>query len=175
MKRFFLFYAFLLTFILCPAQRSEVSVCGIKMGTNREVAKRILEDRYGRYSVSEESGSLSILNGYAGGLHHKFMTFDFAWINGESKFNGATFSTPYELNEQKLAIEKRELLKSLYEGKYELREKVNDDGFKEYYFGESYYGEYGVITIFKSKSKDGKTRLYVDVYYFGPYNETDDI
>lgn len=162
------------------AQRSETAVCGIKMGTEKSVAKKMLQERFGYASVSDDAGDIFVFNGSAGGIKHKFMTFQFVWIDGSARFNGAIFSTPFELSEQKEAIKNREYLKSLYEQKYILREYKNDDGFKCYCFGESILDglgivNLGVIEIHKAKGNDGKSRLYLDVAYFGSYDETDDI
>lgn len=177
MKKLIILFAALLTTISGFAQLSELSVCGIKMGTSKDQAKSILKERFGVLSVSEESGNLQVYDGYVGGISHKFMTFYFAWIDGKSMLNGARFSTPYELGQQQDAINHRELIKDIYERKYELSEYKNDDGFKCYYFGETdkIYTTYGEIMIHKLKSNDGKTRLYTDVYYFGPYSESEDI
>lgn len=174
MKKSFLLAVLLTIATSCFAQLSEVSVCGIKMGTGKEEAKTILKERFGSLSVREDSGNIEVYDGSVGGISHKFMTFYFAWINGKSLFNGASFSTPYELNEQKDAIDHRELIKSVYGRKYYITESKNEDGFKAYSFGN---GDkfYGYITIHKSKARDGKTRLYTDVYYYGPYSESDDI
>lgn len=156
------------------AQRATMSVCGIKMGTPKEDAKSMLRDRFGYSAVGEESGNLTVYDGSVGGISHQFMTFYFAWINGKSLFNGALLSTPFELSQQKEAIDHREIIKSVYERKYDIVEYKNDDGFKSYWFEK--YGELcGYTTIQKSKSKDGKTRLYTVVFYYGPYSETDDI
>lgn len=155
-------------------QASVPSVCGIKAGMARDEVKSILKDRFGYSSVTEESGNLKVIDGSVGGISHTFMTFYFAWVDGKSRFNGAELSTPFELNKQKDAIAHRELIKSVYERKYDIIESKDDNGFKKYYFG---IGQdlYGIIYVDKAEGKDGKTRLYTTVYYRGIYNNTDDI
>ena len=174
MKKIILIFIFVLMATLSFARLNELSVCGIKMGTEKEEAKRILRDRFGYLSVEEDAGNISVYDGSVGGISHKFMTFIFTWIDGRSMFNGAIFSTPYEINQQKDAIEHRELLKSVYEKKYDIDSYTNEDGFKTYRFGKE-MELYGVITTKKAKGKDGKLRIYTDVYYWGPYDETSDI
>lgn len=174
MRRLMLFIAMLTMMLTGLAQSTEMSVCGIKMGTGKEEAKAILRERFGYSAVSEKEGNLEVTEGSAGGISHKFMTFIFAWIDGKSKFNGASFSTPYELSDQKDAIARMELIKSVYEKKYDIIQNKNDDGFNEYIFLKN-PDCFGVIHVIKSRGKDGKTRLYCDVNYFGPYKTTDDI
>lgn len=171
-KKFILLFFGLILAI--SAQSSTVSVCGIPMGTEKKAAEKILEERFGSINVREESGNLAVDEGFVGGVHHEFLTFYFSWINGKSILNGAKFSNPFELNEQNKATEYRDYLKSIYAKKYRIREDVNEFGFKVYYFGDidSFCG---IITTYKSKSKDGKTRFYTDVIYFAPYDETCDI
>lgn len=156
------------------AQTDMFSVCGIALGTPKDEALSILRDRFGYSAVREDVGNIEIHDGAVGGIHYKYLTFNFAWVNGASKFNGAFFSTPYELNEEKDAIEKRDLIKSVYEQKYTIKEYVNDDGFKSYYFGNGNIVN-GAISIFKGKSEDGIIRLHTTVIYIGPYNAADDI
>lgn len=173
-KRLVLIAAILTMMMSGFAQSPVSSVCGIKMGTDKDEAKSILTKRFGYLAVSENEGDLQVYEGSVGGISHTFMTFYFAWVNGKSKFNGAYFSTPYELSRQKDAIDHRELIKSVYEQKYEIFEGKNDDGFKYYLFGKG-ADLYGKISVHKGKGKDGKTRLYCDIDYYGPYSSTDDI
>lgn len=173
-KKYILLLVFLISTVIGSAQTSSFSICGIPMGTEKSEAEKILKERFGLLKVRDDAGDLSILDGQAGGIYHKFMTFNFSWINGKSVLNGATFSTPFELNEQKRTTEFREFIKSVYEKKYRIKEYVNEDGYKCYEFGDidSFVGN---ITVHKSKSKDGKTRLFTDIIYYAPYDVTDDI
>lgn len=172
--RIALFLSLILSSLTISAQISNISICGIPMGTPRDEAKEILQERFGRYSVHEDGGDLKIYGGSVGGFSYRFLNFYFTWVNGKPRFNGAGFSTPFELTEQREAIENRDLIKSTYEKKYDIVERKNDDGFKYYIFGsdEQYCG---LIEIRKGKSNDGKVRLHLNVYYFGPYGEEDDI
>lgn len=174
MNKLIVILLLLLMSLSSSAQLSNVSVCGIKMGTDRETAKSMLEKRFGYLSVKESNGNIEVFDGVVGGVPYDYMKFFFAWVNGQSRFNGSYFSKIYELNEQKDALDARDLIRRVYEQKYTIYERNNDDGFKEYNFG---YGDdvYGKITVNKSPGKDKKIRLYVDVYYFGPYDESDDI
>ena len=173
-KKNILLFISLMLAVVASAQSSTISVCGIPMGAEKKEAEKILEDRFGSLNVREDSGNLTVYNGYIGGVYHKFMTFFFAWINGKPIFNGAVFLTAFELNEKSKAIEHRELIKSIYEKKYRLSEYINNDGFKSYEFWDK-EGYIGFITIIKSESNDGKFRLYAKVQYDGIYDETDDI
>lgn len=174
MKKFLIFITLIIITISGFAQLSQVSVCGIKMGTEKDKAESILKERFGYFSVHRDAGSLCVTNGRVGSVFYEFLTFYFAWENGISKFNGACFSVPYELNQQASAKEKIENIKSFYGRKYYLQEFYNEEGFKSYYFGEN-DEVYGCITLSKDVGKDGKTRLYVETMYFGPCDETDDI
>lgn len=155
-------------------QRAEVSVCGVRMGTPKATALSILRERFGYAAVSEEGGNIEVANGMIGNIHHDYMTFYFTWTGDESVFNGACLSTPFEISQKKDAIKQREFIKSIYERKYEIKETTNQDGFKTYMFGDSEY-LYGAITIDKGRGVDGKIRYYTQVYYFGPYDELDEI
>ena len=155
-------------------QRTEVSVCGIKMGTPKKTVMSILRERFGRLAVMEISDNLRVIKGNVGGVQHDFITFHFAWIKGISLLNGATFSTPYELYQKKDAICHRDLIKLIYEKKYELLEYINDDGFKSYLFGHNKTA-YGEITVVKSEGEDGKVRFYTEIYYYSYFDESGDI
>lgn len=173
-KKYILLFIGLLLAFAASAQSSTISVCGIPMGTEKKAAEKILEERFGYLNVREDSGNLTVYNGYVGGVYHKYMTFFFAWVNGKSIFNGAIFSTAFELNERGKAIEHRDLIKSVYEKKYRMSDYFNSDGFKSYEFWDK-DGYIGFITIIKSESNDGKFRLYAKVQYDGIYDETCDI
>lgn len=175
MKRLLLLFAAILTAISVYAQLSELSVCGIKMGTEREDAKAILESRFGKYSAHDDDGNLIVYGGCVGGINYNSLRFFFAWVNGCPRFDGACLSKHYELSEQSDALKKRDFIKSIYEQKYDIEEHIKDDGFKEYFFYGINNDPYGLITVEKSKGKDGKMRIYVSVFYFGIYDQTDDI
>lgn len=165
---------FLLISLTINAQTYCPSICGIKTGTEKNTAKKILIERFGISSVHEDGGNLELRRCSVGGLEYEFLIFYFAWVNGKFLFNDATFYTPFELSEQKEAIKFRELIMSAYSEKYKIFESKNENGFKEYLFGNG-NDFYGVISLRRGKGRDGKTRLYVEVSYCGPYSSADDI
>lgn len=173
MKRIVAYLFLTITVLTASAQSSGLSVCGIRMGTPKSQAKAVLQDRFGKYDVHEDDGDLLVIGGTVGGVFHKFLMFHFTWINGGPQFNGAQFDTPYELGEQKDAIECRDFIKSVYEEKYDI-EETTEDGFKCYYFGLG-NETFGSIWLSKAKSNDGKIRLHLTVNYWGPYNESGEI
>lgn len=174
MKRLFISVILTTMAISGFAQLSQISVCGVKMGTDKKMAKSILQDRFGQHSVYDESGNFEIYDISIGGITYDYAIFFFAWKDGTPKFNGALFSIHYELDQRKYALNCRETIKSIYERKYDLTEYDGENGFKAYWFGE-HEEVYGAITLRKSIGNDGKTRLYVNTIYFGPYDGTDDI
>lgn len=157
------------------AQLSQISVCGIKMGTEKDKAESILAQRFGYFYVHRDAGNIYIRHASVGSIFYEHLTFYFAWENGISKFNGACFSIPYELNQQASAIEQRDIIKSIYGRKYYLQEFRNKDGFRSYYFGDNDDEIYGCIILSKGIGEDEKTRLYVETIYYGPYDQTNDI
>lgn len=188
MKRIALITLFSTLAIIVSAQYNR-SVCGIPYGTSRDVAKKMLEKRFGYAAVTEENGDLSVFEGSAGGINYKFMDFFFTWENGVSKLDGAYFSRPYELSEQQKAIEMRDFIRNVYSGKYYIDDYKNDDGFRCYTFWENkddfdtandiaagcIDGAIGSIGVHKGKGKDGKQRLYLYVRYYSVYDDKDDI
>lgn len=173
LSRLTVFVMLLSICLSASAQLSEASVCGIKMGTGREEARSILENRFGRLSVRGDNGALKVYDASVGGVKYDSLTFLFAWVNGDSKLNGACLRQVYELNEEYEALKAQGVIKSVYERKYVTAE-YDREGFKGYVFGIG-LDPYGTITVNKYKSNDGRMRLYVDVNYFGPYSDTDDI
>lgn len=174
-KKLFVFVTLMTIAVSGFAQLSQISICGIKMGTEKEKAESILVQRFGYNHLHRDSGNLCIANASVGGIFYQYLTFYFVWENGISKFNGASFSSPYELSQQASAIEHRDIIKSIYGRKYYLQEYRNEDGFQSYYFGENDDEIYGCIILSKGIGKDNKKRLYVETIYYGPYDETNDI
>lgn len=174
MKKVTFIFMTLFLSLSAHAQIMNGSVCGIKFGTSREQARAILEERFGKYKVRDFEGDLMVIDGRVGGITYEFLEFYFAWVDGVPAFNGARFSTPFELNKQKDALEFREYIKGIYSAKYDIRNLATDTGFKSYVFLAN-NTVCGSIEAYKDTSKDGKRRIYVEVNYFGPYSTTDDI
>lgn len=110
MKKVTFIFMTLFLSLSAHAQIMNGSVCGIKFGTSREQARAILEERFGKYKVRDFEGDLMVIDGRVGGITYEFLEFYFAWVDGVPAFNGARFSTPFELNKQKDALEFREYI-----------------------------------------------------------------
>lgn len=174
MKKLTFLFAILFLSLSAQAQIMNGSVCGIKFGTSREQAKAILKERFGKFEVRDFEGDLMIIDGRVGGITYEFLEFYFAWVDGVPVFNGARFYKPFELNKQKDALRFREYIKGVYGEKYDIEEFTTTEGFKAYIFGINDTA-CGGIEVYKRISNDGKRRIYVEVNYFGPYSESDDI
>lgn len=88
--------------------------------------------------------------------------------------NGACLSKIFDITEQTDASETLDRIKFVYEQKYVVQENFRKDGFKEYYFGNE-EEDFGKIFMNLSQSNDGELRFFVNVHYYGPYLDSDDI
>lgn len=55
----------------------DVSVCGIKMGTSRDMAESKLKERFGYARLRHEDGNLQVYGGSVGGIPFDVLSFFF--------------------------------------------------------------------------------------------------
>lgn len=167
MKKLLLTLALALCFIMGQAQ----SVLGIKFGSSYDEVKEQLENRFGYYSTHPSGGNIVMSNISMGGVEFNLAEFGFQYKGNYSWFNSATFQKYFAVSETKDAKEVRDYLYSLIREKYEdeyLETFTNEEGFKCYKFGLNPYDDskvLGIISLTKSKGKDGKQRLYLLLEY----------
>ncbi len=166
MKRYML-----LLLLMFSVHSYSQSVLGIGFGSDYKTVKSMLESRYGKYEVHEDEGCLKLYNFTMGDFFFKFGTFYFQWNGDNTYFNAAEFSLPSDDNNVETMKSSRDYLYSLLKEKYEneyLEQFINDEGFKCYKFGINPIDStqvLGNIILHRSKSNDGKTRLYLDLNY----------
>lgn len=178
MKNFLLSLMFSLTFLPISAQ---VSVLGIDFGKSYEVVKEQLCNRYGKYNVYEDNGSLEIYNLKMGDYTFDIGTFDFQYSGNNSFFYYARFQMIFKLNESSKAKELRDNLSSTLGKKYRCGYMwTNEQGYRCYSYAlpgeDPARNPICDLYVQKAASKSKGDFLYVILQY-GPIhfiNETDD-
>ena len=164
---------FITLFLAVAAVLRAQSVLGIDFGSSYETVKAALEERYGKYEVSEVDGQLKIYGLTVGDFHFDIGTFTFQRNGSQSYFSSAEFQKHYSVTSTSGAKAERDYLYNTIKDKYAdeyLEAFTNDQGFKCYKFGIDPKDEskvLGNIQVFKGRSKGGQTYLYLIMEY-GP-------
>lgn len=148
------------------------SVLGIPFGSDYTTTKELLAQRFGKYSVHEDNGTLMLYDFRMGDFSFSIGRFIFQYNGSKSYLNSAEFQTHYDASSTSAAKQSRDYLFSLIKPKYEddyIEEYINDDGFKCYRFGINPMDDnraLGVVALERGKGRDGKERLYLHLIYF---------
>ena len=146
------------------------SILGIPFGSSYGITKEFLEERFGKLSVFEEGGKLSVMSPVIGGHEFKFAEFYFQKDGPFTWLSEVLIQTSFETNDTKSAKYIRDDLADIMREKYEVGEYIGNNGFKGYWFGTNPKDEekpLGYIFITRTKGRDGKQRLYLILHY-GP-------
>lgn len=109
-------------------------ICGVKFGTSYEVAKEMLENKYGssEYDFTHSKQTISFKNKKYAGIIFDTIHFLFQSDGYRTYMNGCVFIL--DANTAEEAKEKRDLLYKRLSEKYFMVEETDKNGFK-YYIG----------------------------------------
>lgn len=161
----------LILFALCLSLYSGAqSILGIPFGSSYQTTKECLENRFGGYKVVEDGGKIEVMEPVIGGHEFKTATFYFQRQGSATWLNEVLIQTWFDITETQSAKYMRDKIAEVLSEKYDVKDYINDQGFKVYVFGvnpKNTDDALGSLYIIKSKGNDGKTRLYL-VLYYGP-------
>jgi len=164
--------------VLSLEMYAQDSVLGLNFGNSYSSVKTSLEDRYGKYSVYEDKGTLRIFDISVGDYVFNMGEFDFQYSGSNSYFYYAEFQKNFSVNESSAAKNFREELRYTLSKKYNFcYQWQNEQGYKCYSLStvSSDVVKSPDVTLLtsKSKSKGGKYYIYVTLYY-GPHYFVDE-
>lgn len=173
MKKVIILFVMLVNCAISFAQ----SVLGIPFGSTYNNVKTKLQERVGAYSVYEENGSLSTGEINVGDFPFDYSEYKFQYDGKISYFSYAYFEKHYKVTDVTMAKDDRDFLLIFLKKKYkdDIVDFINDQGFKCYRFGSSTVEPdrwLGTLILKKGTGKDGKMRLYIELYY-GPLHYID--